>query len=89
MNDVRDPCEHRKDAMWKNPRDPQEGRMSLKCWRCRGPHLHWICTHEEGYLSLAYNTQRHGSEIVGKGEQESFPDVVVTIRILRTETRLQ
>ena len=30
MNDMRDPCEHEKDAMGKNPRDPQEGRMSLK-----------------------------------------------------------
>ena len=57
----------------------------LKCWRCGGPHFRRICPHEERYLSLAYNTQRHGAKTVGKGEQESFPDAAVTIRILRIE----
>ena len=71
--------------MGKKPRDPQEGRMQFKSWRCGGPHLHRICPHEERYVRLDYNTQRHGDETVGKGEQESFPDAVATIRILRTE----
>ena len=85
MNNAHDPCEHGKDAMGKNTRDLQEGRMSLKFWRCGGPHLHHICPHEERYVIASYNTQRHEADTVGKGEQESFPDVVVTIRILRTE----
>ena len=85
MNDTWDPCEHEKDAMGKTPRDPQEGRMSFKCWRCGGPHLHWIFPHEERYVRPAYNTQCHGADIVGKEEQESFPDATVTIRILRIE----
>ena len=85
MNDMRDPCEHEKDAMGKNPRDPQEGRMSLKCWRCGGPHVGWIFPLEERYVRPTYNTQLHGVETIGKGEQEGFPDVAVTIRILRRE----
>ena len=68
-----------------NLRDPQEGRMPLKCWRCGGPHLRRICPHEERYVSPAYNTQHHGARTVGKGEQESFLDAAVTIRILRIE----
>ena len=44
-----------------------------------------ICLHEERYVRPAYNTQRHGAETLGKGEQESFLDVSVTIKILRTE----
>ena len=56
MNDAQDPYEHGKDAMGKNPRDPQEGRMLFKCWRCGGPHLRRICPPEEMYVSPAYNT---------------------------------
>ena len=85
MDDAQDPCGHGKDAMGGNPRDPQEGRMPLKCWICGGPHLRRICPHEERYLSPAYNTQRHGAKTVGKGEQESFPDATISIRILRIE----
>ena len=44
-----------------------------------------ICPHEERYVRPAYNTQHCGAETVGKGEQESFPDAAVTIRISRTE----
>ena len=44
-----------------------------------------ICPHEERYVRPTYNGQRHGAKTVGKGEQESFPDAVVSIIILRTE----
>ena len=47
--------------------------------------MRWICPHEERYVRLAYNTQFHGAETIRKGEQGSFPNVVVTIRILRTK----
>ena len=47
--------------------------------------MHRICPHEERYVRPTYNTQRHGAETVGKGEQESFPDAVATIRILRAK----
>ena len=85
MDDTHDPCEHGKGTMGKKPRDPQEGRTPLKCWRCGGPHLCWICPHEERYVRPSYNTQLHEDETVGKGEQEGFLDAAVTIRILRTE----
>ena len=68
MDDAQDPYGHGKDAMGKNPRDPQEGRKPLQCWRCGGPHLRWICLHGEGYVSLAYNTQGHGTEAIGNRE---------------------
>ena len=47
--------------------------------------MHRICPLEERYVRPAYNTQRHGAETVGKGEQESFLDAAVTIRMLRTK----
>ena len=50
--------------------------------------MHWICPHEERYVRPTYNTQRHGVETVGKGEQESFLDVAVTIRILGHSYRI-
>ena len=55
MDDAQDPCEHEKDATEKNPRDPQEERKPIQCWRCGGPHFHWICPHGEGYVRPAYN----------------------------------
>ena len=44
-----------------------------------------ICPHEKRYVRPYYNTQCHGAKTIGKGEQESFPDAAVTIRILRIE----
>ena len=85
MNDAWDPCEQGKDAMGKRPRDPQEGRIALKCSRCGGPHLRHICPHGEGHVRLAYSVQGHGTEAVGKWEHESSPDAAATIRILREE----
>ena len=85
MDDAQDPCGHGKDAMGEKPRDPQEGRKSSQCWRCGGPHLHWIFPHGEGHVRPAYNSQGHGTEAVGKREQESCLDVAATIRNLRAE----
>ena len=85
MDDAQDLCGHMKDAMGEKPRDPQEGREPLKCWRCGGTHLRRICPHGEGHVKPAYNVQGHGTESVGKWEHENSPDVEATIRILREE----
>ena len=47
--------------------------------------MHRICPHGEWYVRLAYNSQGHGNEAIGKREQESSLDVVATIRILKVE----
>ena len=83
MDDAQDPYGHGKCAMGKNPRDPQEGRKPLQCWRCGGPHLRRICPHEEGNVRLPYYVQGHGTKAIGKWEQESSPDAAANIRILR------
>ena len=85
MDDAQDPYGNGKDAMGKNPRDPQEGRNPLQCWRCGGPHLHRVCPHGEGYVRTNYNVQDHGTKAVGKREQESSPNATATIRSLRAE----
>ena len=59
--------------------------MSLKCWRCGGPHLRCIFPHGEWHVWPAYNVQGHGIEAIGKWEQESSLDAAVTIRSLTTE----
>ena len=71
--------------MRENPRDPQEGRISLKCWRCGGPHLRQIFPHGEGCVIPTYNIQGHGAEAIEKWGQESSLGVVATIRSLREE----
>ena len=45
MDDAHDSYGHGKYATGKNPRDPQEGRKTLQCWRCGGPHLCRSCPH--------------------------------------------
>ena len=82
MDDAHDPCGHGKYATREKPRDRQEGRKPLQCWRCGGPHLHQICLHGEGYVRPAYNIQGHGIEAIEKWEQEISPDSVATIRSL-------
>ena len=68
MDDARDPYGHGKYATGGNPRDPQEGRMPLKCWRCGESHLRQIFPHGEGNVRPTYNVQGHGTEAVGKWE---------------------
>ena len=85
MDDAHDPCGHGKYDIGEMPRDPQEGRNPLQCWRCGGPHLRQICLHGEECVSPAYNIQGHGTEAIGKGEGESSPYVAASIRILRVD----
>ena len=85
MDDAQDPCGHGKDVKGEKPRDPQEGRKTLQCWRCGGSHLRRICPHGEGCVRPAYNIQGHGTEAVGRRERESSPDATATIRSLREE----
>ena len=76
MDDAQDPCGHREDVMGGNPREPQEGRNPLQCWRCGGPHLCWICPHGEGHVRIAYIVQGRGTEAIGKWEHESSLDAL-------------
>ena len=85
MDDAKDPCGHRKDAIGGEPRDPQEGRNPLQCWICGGPHLCRICPHGEGYVRPAYNIQENETKADGKREKESSPNAIATIRILRVD----
>ena len=68
MDDAYDPYGHEKDAMGGDLRDPQEGQKPLQCWRCGGPHLHWIFPHGEGYVRSDCNIQGHATKAVGKRE---------------------
>ena len=85
MDDAHDPCGHGKYAMGEKPKDPQEGRKPLQCWRCGGPHLRRIRPHGEGYVRPTYNIQENETKVDGNREQESSPDAATTIRILRVE----
>ena len=51
-------------VMGENPRDPQQNKEPIQCWKCGGPHLHRNFPHEEGYVRLAYNIQE--DETVGQ-----------------------
>ena len=79
------PMETGKTLWGGNPRDPQEGRNPLQCWRCGGPHLRQTCPNGKGYVRTAYNSQAHGTEAIGKREHESSPDAAATIRNPREE----
>ena len=85
MDDAQDPCGHGKDAMGEKPRDPQEGRKTLQCWRCGGSHLRRICPHGEGCVRLAYNIQGHGTKAVEKWEPKSSPNDTTAIRSLKED----
>ena len=41
----------------ENPRDPQQIREPLQCWRCGGPHMHRNCPLENDSARPAYNIQ--------------------------------
>ena len=40
-----------------NPKEPQQNKSPLKCWKCEGPHLHRYCPLENGSARPAYNIQ--------------------------------
>ena len=40
-----------------NPKDPQQNKGQLKCWKCEGPHLCKYCLLENESTRLAYNIQ--------------------------------
>ena len=85
MDDAQDPCGHGEDATGENPRDLQENRKPLQCWRCGEPHLRRSCPHGEGYVRPIYNIQENETEADGKREQDSSLDAAATIRSLRVE----
>ena len=48
----------------EEPRDPQQNRAPLQCWKCGGPHMCRYCPHENENARLEYNNQE--AEIVGQ-----------------------
>ena len=44
------------------PKDPQQNKGPLKCWKCEGPHLRRYCPLENESVRPAYNIQ--GAETV-------------------------
>ena len=46
------------------PKDPQQNKGPLKCWKCEGPHLLRYCPLENENARLAYNIQE--AEMVGQ-----------------------
>ena len=48
----------------EKPKDPQQNKRPLKCWKCEGPHLRRYCPLENESARLAYNIQE--VEIVGQ-----------------------
>ena len=47
----------------EKPRDPQQNREPLQCWKCGGPHMRRNCPLENESVRLAYNLQEE--KIVG------------------------
>ena len=48
----------------ENPKDPQQKRGPLQCWKCGGPHIRRNCPLENESARPTYNI--HEAEIVGQ-----------------------
>ena len=62
--------------MGEKPRDPQQNREPLKCWKCGAPHMCRNCPLENENASPAYNIQE--AEIVGQVER-AVPRIYVAL----------
>ena len=48
----------------ENPRESQQNKEPLQCWKCGGPHMHWFCPLENENVMPTYNIQE--AEKVGQ-----------------------
>ena len=55
---------HLARVVGENPRDPQQNREPLQCWKCGGSHMSRNCPLEKENARLSYNIQE--VEIVGQ-----------------------
>ena len=52
----------------EKPKDPQQNKRPLKCWKCEGPHLRRYCPLENANARTAYNIQEE--ETMGQVARE-------------------
>ena len=68
--------------MGENPREPQQNREPLQCWKCGGPHIRRNCPPKNDNVRSTYNIQE--AETVGQVARV-VPRIYTTLEYLQED----